>query len=1227
MRSLPSLVTLLSLMVAVSFARANDPLAAGFVNPPDSARPHTWWHWMNGNVTKEGITADLEAMKRVGVGGAQIFVVDCDIPHGPVKIMSPEFLALVKHAASEADRLGLELCLHNCGGWSSSGGPWNTPEHAMQFVTTSELRVKGPTTFNDVLPTPPNKLNYYRDVEVLAFRTPASEMTIQTLHPAITTNANTTDNQKLADGDTSTIVSLPRPEREKPQYVQVEFAKPLSVRSVSITLGKGETECGGVIQASEDGQNFIPIRRFAIPRRQMQPFQLELLGVKPTSRFLRIQFERAGRNVNEIPIAEIELGDAPRIDNIQSKALFEYEPINTQSDDLSQSGAIRRDDMVDLTDKLSADGKLKWDVPEGNWTILRIGHTPTGVTNHPAPREVTGPEVDKFSREALDAHWNGYVQKILDEIGPLAGKSVNNSLIDSYEVGGQNWTPKMKEEFQKRRGYDMTRFLPVFGGRIVDSPEISERFLWDLRRTASDLFADNYYAYFAELCHKHNLLSSSEPYTGPFESLQVGASADIPMGEFWSGGSGDQSVKLAASVAHIYGKKIIGAESFTADQGIDGWRVHPYMVKALGDAMFCQGINRYIFHRYAQQPWLDRVPGMTMGPWGFHFDRTNTWFEKSTSWLKYVARCQYLLQQGLFVADAAYFVGEGSPVETKLSDPPLPKGYDCDAINADVLLNRAAVKDGRITLTNGMSYKVLVLPPKPELMTPAMMQKIRQLVNDGAIVVGPKPRRSPSLTDYPKCDEDVRMMADEVWGDCDGRGVTEHAFGKGKVVWGKPLADVFNSAKLKPDFDLTEDSRAKMVYIHRIAGDADIYFVSNQRDVYAQPKCIFRVAGKVPQLWHPDTGLMEPAPVYSEADGRTTIPIQFDPSGSVFVIFHKGESPATHLVDLVPIGPDKPASLPKIEVKAAVYEAIDGQGSMDVKGDVSAMIQAGIETIEVKNQTFGMDPAPNHVKELRIDYSIDGKSEQKTVRELDTLDIVAVRTGDKTTNYELVAGDDGKVDLLAWKSSQYEVKLADGSSRQIKAVRSIEPLAVEGAWEVHFPPKMEAPEQITLKKLISFTEYPDDGVKYFSGTATYLKEIDIPAEMLSSNRALYLDLGRVKNFAQVSMNGHELGILWKPPFRVNLAGVATAGKNTLEIKITNLWPNRLIGDEKIGEQDAEWKGKQLARWPQWLLDGKPSPSGRITFATWHHWTKDMQPLESGLLGPVTVNALDRMPLH
>ena len=644
------LVLLPLLAVLGPSVAAADPLESGFLNPPASARPQTWWHWMNGNITTEGLKDDLEAMKDIGLGGATIVNVDSGIPRGPVEFNSPAWHADFKFAVEEANRLGLELCLENCAGWSSSGGPWNTPSNAMQRVTTSEVKVIGPARFDAVLPQPPTKLGFYRDIAVLAFPEPAAEeVEMNDYSPVATVSTGEAVGNKLTDGNAQTVVILPAPKPELPQFAQLEFSQPFSACSVKITGGAGMPECSGKILASDDGEAFRSVQTFGFDRRGPKTIVVSLGEQAVAARFWRVEFDALGARAGDqsIPLADIALSPRLAITDIDDKDGESGNSVSSAGDaGTAGAGAVPLGRVVDLSSRMGADGRLRWRAPAGHWIILRVGYTPTEMSNHPAAWGGLGLECDKFSKSALDAHWNGFMQKALDDLGPLAGRTLDSSLIDSYEVGGQNWTKDFRREFERRRGYDPVKFLPTFTGRVVENPAVSERFLWDVRRTIADLFAEDYYGHFSELCREHGLFSAVEPYTGPYESLQCGASLGEVMGEFWAGSEGDPSVKLAASVAHIYGKTIVGAESFTASPQNGRWQNDPYSLKALGDLMFCEGVNRYTFHRYAMQPWTNRWPGMTMGQWGIHFERTETWWQEGKPWIAYVTRCEFLLQTG-----------------------------------------------------------------------------------------------------------------------------------------------------------------------------------------------------------------------------------------------------------------------------------------------------------------------------------------------------------------------------------------------------------------------------------------------------------------------------------------------------------------------------------------------------------------------------------------------------
>lgn len=1069
--------------LVLSSAAPVDALQASFQNPPPSARPHTWWHWMNGNVTKVGITKDLEAMKEAGIGGAQMFTVDQSIPAGPAGYNGKLWRELTAWAVKEADRLGIELCIHNCAGWSSSGGPWIKPEDAMQVLAWSTTEETGGGRISAVLP----------------------------------------------------------PIQAPQVYAKVDYAKDIAVYAIQ-------------------GQSGI---RF-----------------KPNDFLARTGVVRGDG---------LLLNFTPNIETLSK--------------------------IVDVTDHFS-NGRLEWDAPEGEWTILRLGHVPTGKDNHPAPPEGDGLEVDKLSKAALEKHWMGLMANVVGDAGPLAGKSLNNALIDSYEVGSQNWTPLMREDFKRLRGYDPMPYLPVIAGFTVGSPEISERFLWDWRRTIADLYATNYYQRFTELCHSVGMVASSEPYgNGGFDNIQAGSKADIPMGEFWiPGGMASESVKLAASVAHVYGKPVVGAESFTASEMDGAWKEEPAKFKALGDLMYTYGLNRYIFHRYAMQPWTDKLPGMTMGPWGSHIDRTQTWWREAASWLKYVARCQSVLQQGRFVADVLYYYGENAPVD--MPNPQdmrqlVPQGFDYDGCDAGALMS-AKVVDGHVVLPSGAKYRVLMLSPS-KYMTPLVASKVADLVRDGATVVGQRPEDTPSLVNYPSAGLRVKEIGESVWGAGELPVSGNRKVGQGQVYWGTKLGTVFSNFKMSPDFDYSPKNYFnKLVYCHRVIGDADVYFVSNQGDRWVRADASFRLGGKQPELWHPETGKVEDAVAFGVRGSMTTVPLTLGPTESVFVVFRKPISNwklATFKRDM---GEEKAPPPPRVEIIQARYQSADGRGA-DVTEKVQELVNRGDYVVPANNSLFG-DPVVNVVKHLMVRFKVDGVEKTVTAPENGLVELVKLK--DNSMPFmEDVHWNNGRLELTAWAAGNFVGKGLKGETFRFKAPAP-QTLDVTGSWNLTFPPNLGAPAQATFASLVDWTKRPEDGIKYFSGRATYHKTLTVPAAMVASGRALRLDLGEVKNFATLRVNGKTVGVLWKGPWQFDVTGYVKAGKNEVEIDVTNLWPNRLIGDEQL-PPDAEFEGNHLKKWPDWLVKGEPRPkTGRITFATWRYFTKDSPLLPSGLLGPV-----------
>jgi hypothetical protein len=689
------------------------------------------------------------------------------------------------------------------------------------------------------------------------------------------------------------------------------------------------------------------------------------------------------------------------------------------------------------------------------------------------------------------------------------------------------------------------------------------------------------------------------------------------MCEFWIGGGAFETCKEMASAAHTYGRRILGAESFTADNS-ERWLQHPATIKALGDRAFCEGVNRFVFHRYAMQPWLNYKPGMTMGPWGVHYERTQTWWDITQAWHEYLARCQFLLRQGLFVADICYLQPEASPQGFYGHKR---QGYDYDNCTAEVVLTRTKVKDSRLVLPDGMTYRLLVLPDI-STMTPPLLRKIRELVEAGATVVGPQPLKSPSLSDYPNCDEEVKRLADELWGDCDGKTVKEHAYGKGKIIWGLTPEETLAKMGVQPDFTAGPFIR----WIHRSVGGMEIYFVASAGQQPTEAVCTFRVTGKHPEFWQPETGRIERIAAYEQADGATRIPIRFEPSGSVFVVFRQTAKRFDPVMSVtLNDQPLLPAPEPKVKVviEKAVYGVLsDPNRTRDVRTKLQAVVDGGELSFQVARMAQGDDPAFGIVKTLVVEYGVGGKSFKISGEDPEDITLAASAGSERVA--EVHRGGTGRLWVEAWEPGRYEVKTASGRTLRCETLALPQMQEITGPWELRFPPNCGAPERATLEKLISWSEHSESGVKYFSGAATYLKTITVPPKMLGKNRHLYLDLGKVQVMAQVKLNGKDLGILWKSPYRVDITDAVKAGENTLEVRVVNLWVNRMIGDEKMPEDSSRNADGTLKEWPQWLQGGKPSPAGRYTFTSWRLWKTDDSLLESGLIGPVTLCATEHL---
>lgn len=1100
-----------AIAAATACSAAAAPAAAltleeGFKTPPNSAKPHTWYHMMNGNVTKEGITCDFEALAKAGVGGVQMFDAGCDVPPGPLKFNSKEWFDMFLHAHKEAKRLGLEICIPNCSGWSSSGGPWNPAANAMKKTVYTETAAKGPSMFCARLPRTEKDNGFYDDIAVLAYPTP-------------------------------------RPGA-----------------SISDLSGK----CG---------------------------------------------LSRGGNR----------------------RDTKEFSPAQT----------VAKKDIIDLSSKIAADGTLQWNVPAGEWTILRIGYICNGRCNHPASEKGRGLEVDKLSASAMDWHFSQYVERLCKTLGISAGNDnatgFNNILVDSYEVGCQNWTQGLEKIFEKRLGYSLKPYLPAFAGRVVGSVDETERFFEDFRRLLADLFAENYAGHLTKLCHDNGLLCSIEPYgNGNSDDLQYGEAVDIPMAEYWSrvdekgNNAGDTgNSRFAAYLAHVWGGKYAATESFTASPARGGrWLTTPYSIKAQGDKAYAEGINRIIYHRFVHQPWpgAKYLPGMTMGRWGMHFDRTQTWWHLAPEWLRYQSRCQWMLQEGRYAADVLFWCGESAPNSGNV-DNTLPAGYAWD-VCATKAVEMLKVRNGKIVAPGGIEYEMLVLPSgggaarratgvvnvdtTADTMSEKMARKIGELAAAGAKIVAPqRPVRAPGLSGGPDADAKLRAAVAESW----AKGVMEC----------RP-EEALRRLGVKPDF---ATSSSGVSWIHRRDGSGDWYFVAKNNRAAMAIEASFRQTGRVPEIWDPETGAISPAPVWREEGGRTFVTLDFRPSGSAFVVFRKDSAAGQrHAVAATETTGGAETGKPRLKIVKAEYGAFENGNpvkgkTVDFTAKLAGDSKDGEVSVQIDNFYVGRDPAYQTVKNARISYVYDGKPGCAFLKEDGRFSLPETTDPFQSPGWEW---RDGKI--LAWRPATVDLKYSDGSTERASA--SPAPAqTIEGAWNVSFPAGWDAPASTVFPKLASWTESSDDGVKYFSGTATYSKRVALPSlGARKSGTRVMLDLGEVKNFAEVKVNGKTFAPLWRPPFRLDITEAVAEGRDVLdlEIKVTNLWPNRLIGDDRLYADDCKWWGRihkghkeaPIRGIPQWVKEGRKSPTGRHTFTTFKHWSRQDDLLPSGLIGPVRV---------
>jgi len=1107
---------------------ATDPLLSGFQSPADVARPRVWWHWMNGNITWDGARKDMEWMKRVGIAGLQSFdagratpqVVDERLPY-----MSDGWKRVFRQTAAYADELDLELGIAASPGWSETGGPWVEATDAMKKMAWSVTHIQGGRPFSGVLSRPPsttgifqtstagwalggrapgqNPPELYVDQRVIAFRVPADAILPK---PTITASGGTVNSAALSDGDIETsAIDLPAGrEVGSLSWIQFDYGRPVILRGLTLATPIAsryfdalEPRRVGVaptrfrLEASDDGRAWrdtgakvqagLPQRTISVDNVRARYFRFVSERQPPDPPPVRVpRFARTSAPPPDVlPINELVLTGEASIHSFEDKAAFitngNYYALPSGT---PGNAAPKVSEIVDLTVRMRPDGHLDWTPPPGHWEVLRIGYSLTGAMNRPASPEGTGLEVDKLDAAAVKRYMERYLAMYRDATGGLMGAhGLRAMMFDSWEASNENWTPLILADFQRLRGYDPTPWLPTLAGYVVDSPERSDAFLWDWRRTLQQLLKTNHYDQLTAMLHNVGIVRYGEAHEAIYatmgEGMEMKQSADIPMGAMWLVERPGEiepvyfnDLQESASVAHIYGQNLTAAESLT---GGPRFGSAPWNLKPTADAIMLAGVNRFVIHTSTHQP-IDRGPGTTLGV-GQYFTRNETWAEQARPWIDYLSRSCYLLQQGHGVSDIAVFYGEAGPVITAYHEsyPAVPDGYRYDYVNGEIILNELTARDGQLVTDSGMRYGAIVFGRGTELVSLPVLEKVEKLVEVGAVLIGDRPRGSPSLADDPK---QVKAILDTLW---PGSEMTE--VGHGRVFAMASLARALNAIQLQPDFTyIKPQPDSRIMFIHRQLPDGEIYFLSNRIDRAETLTASFRVSHRKPELWDPDTGLTHLAS-YRKAGDRTEVTVPLDRFGSQFVVFR---TPAT--------------------------------------------------------ESEHAEPAAR------------------------------------------------------WRQFQ----------------------TLSGPWTVSFQPGRGAPATAKFEGLSDFRNNSDPGIRYFSGMATYIHDLTLKPADLAAGVHTWLDLGEVDDLAEVWVNGQLAGTTWKPPYRVDISRVVRPGHNRLEIRVVNLWVNRLIGDVQPGTQTK-------ITFTQ--ADGKvrpDTPAEEAAIQLRMPYAADAPLRPSGLIGPVSV---------
>lgn len=870
-------------------ARSLAQLENEFQQPPRAARPYLWWHWMNGNITKDGIRKDLLWMDSIGIGGFHHF--DAGIGVAPIVenrlvYMHDDWKDAFSYAISLGDSLGMEMTVASSPGWSCMGGPWVEPQDAMKKLVWREMRLPGGSPFKGALPEPfrnagdfqnldNGQQKYYQDIAVLALRMPQEDIPLTDMNARLTSSGGNFSISQLTDDDLTDGVLLPEDPAAGFAWIMYEFPEPQSFRAVSLLDGRqrpwpynSAPSYSVSLEKSDDGQTFTEVTKIA----STSCLRTTVSFPEARARFFRLKVNNSGGQGSRI--SEFNLYAVGRINHAEEKACF-ASPHDLHDYPTVTDGAFA-DQVIDLTDNVQ-DGQLTWDVPEGNWKVLRIGYSLTGHRNGPAPEEATGLEVDKLDPEALTRYYHTYLDMYRDASKGLIGqKGIQYLLTDSYEAGCQNWTPAMISAFRDRRGYDLLQWLPVLTGEIVESVERSEAFLWDWNVTIAGLYAQSY-DHIDDILKEYGMkgrYSESHECGRAYvaDGMDIKRHSAVPMAACWiDAGSPTMAatdIRESASVAHIYGQNLVAAESLTAHgTDVSAYRYSPGSLKGTADWEMANGLNRFVIHESAHQPLDSIFPGLGLGPYGQWFNRHETWAGEARSWMDYLARSSYMLQQGRAVADFLIYYGEDSNACSLygFDMPQVPDGFNYDYANPRVVTELLKVQDGRIQ-AGKMTYSVLYLGKNVGRMSVPVLKAIVKLAQKGAQICGHKPGGPASMSDNA-----------EEW-----NSLLSKLEACPNVHLGVPVSEAAQVCDLVPDVQYPEGEQLR--FVHRNTPCADIYWINKPSDEFRRIKVSFRQTGRKPRVWHPETGLTEDA-TYLMHDDRTEVTLDLVPNDAVFVVF------------------------------------------------------------------------------------------------------------------------------------------------------------------------------------------------------------------------------------------------------------------------------------------------------------------------------------------------------